>query len=259
MTVTGRNASFTPATDHDADSHYRVTLTATDSKGVTASKTVTIVPQTIGLTIASVPPGAPITYAGYPQVAGPYSARAAAGFLTTAGAAERFSYNGRTYVFDSWSDGGTISHDVSIPANDLVLTARYRDTGPAPFSGTPAGFAAGGDKLGPVVRLRSRRPARKLAGTVSDPAGVSSLRIAVRRGCRWWNASTGRLGRTAKCARPHWMNAVLKPSKPGTWGWSLKLGGRLPRGRYTLLVRAQDRLGNVSKTFAGKPRLRVGR
>ena len=55
------------------------------------------------------------------------------------------------------------------------------------------------------------------------------------------------------------MNAVLRPSKPGTWAWSLKLGGRLPRGRYTLLVRAQDRLGNVSKTFAGKPRLRVGR
>ena len=33
VTITGKNASFTPATDHDADSHYRVTLTATDSKG----------------------------------------------------------------------------------------------------------------------------------------------------------------------------------------------------------------------------------
>ncbi len=72
ITLNGKNASFTPATDHDADSHYRVTLTAIDSKGVSASKTVTIVPQTIDLTIASVPAGAPITYAGYPQVAGPY-------------------------------------------------------------------------------------------------------------------------------------------------------------------------------------------
>jgi glucose/arabinose dehydrogenase/PKD repeat protein len=259
ITVNGKNASFTPATDHDADSHYRVTLTAIDSKGVTASKTVTIVPQTIELTIASVPPGAPITYAGYPQMAGPYKTRAATGFLTTVGAAGRFSHNGRDFAFVGWSDGGTISHDVSIPAQNLVLTARYRDTGPAPFSGTSAGLAPGGDKLGPVIRLRSRRPARKLAGTVSDPAGVSSLRIAVRRGCRWWNAGAARLGRTAKCAKPRWMKTVLRPSKPGTWVWSLKLGGRLPRGKYTLLVRARDRLGNVSNTLTGKPRLRVGR
>ena len=259
ITLNGKNASFTPATDHDADSHYRVTLTAIDSKGVTASKTVTIVPQTINLTISSSPAGAPLTYAGFSQVAAPFRTAAAVGFRTTVSAAERFVSGGRERVFDGWSDGGAISHDVSVPAQDLALVARYRDAGPAPFSGTSAGLAPGGDKLGPVIRLRSRRPARKLAGTVTDPAGVSSLRIAVRRGCRWWNARAGRLGRTAKCAQPRWMNAVLRPSKPGTWVWSLKLGGRLPRGRYTLLVRAQDRLGNVSNTFAGKPRLRVGR
>jgi glucose/arabinose dehydrogenase/PKD repeat protein len=259
ITLNGKNASFTPATDHDADSRYRVTLTATDSKGVTASKAVTIVPQTVDLTIASDPPGAPITYAGYAQVAGPYSTRAAAGFLTTVGAAERFSSNGRAFVFDSWSDGGTISHDLSVPAQSLVLTARYRDTGPAPFSGASSGLTPRGDTLGPVIRLRSRRPARRLAGTVSDQAGVSSLRIAVRRGCRWWNARAGRLGRTAKCAKPRWMKAMLRPVEPGTWAWSLRLGGRLPRGRYTLLARALDGHGNVSSSFAGRPRLRVGR
>ena len=40
QTATGKTASFTPATDHDADSYYRVTLTATDSDGLSASKTV---------------------------------------------------------------------------------------------------------------------------------------------------------------------------------------------------------------------------
>ena len=140
-------------------------------------------------------PGAPITYAGYPaggrRRTGP---AAAAGFLTTVVPPSGSPTTGASWVFDGWSDGGTISHDISIPAQDLVLTARYRDTGPAPFSGTSAGLAPGGDKLGPVIRLRSRRPARKLAGTVSDPAGVSSLRIAVRRGCRWWNARAGTAG-----------------------------------------------------------------
>jgi PKD repeat protein len=91
ITVAGKNTSFTPATDHDADSHYRITLTATDSKGRSTAKTVTIVPQTVRLTISSIPAGAPITYAGYPQVAAPFNAAAATGFLTTVGAAERFA------------------------------------------------------------------------------------------------------------------------------------------------------------------------
>ena len=37
-----------------------------------------------------------------------------------------------------------------------------------------------GDRLGPVIRLRSRRSTRRLTGTVSDPAGVSYLRVALR-------------------------------------------------------------------------------
>jgi hypothetical protein len=104
-----------------------------------------------------------------------------------------------------------------------------------------------------VIRVASRRPARRLTGTVSDPAGVSSLRVAVRRGCRWWNAAAGRLVRSAKCNKPRWMNAKLNRTKPGTWAWSVRLGGRLPRGRYTVVLRAVDAVGNVSNA---QPKLR---
>jgi hypothetical protein len=55
------------------------------------------------------------------------------------------------------------------------------------------------------------------------------------------------------------MKPALKQVKPGSWAWTLKLGGRLPGGRYTLQVRAVDSLGNVSKSLAGTARLRVGR
>lgn len=261
-TLGGRSASFTPTTDHDADSYYRVTLTGTDSRGVSTSKTVTIVPQTTGLTITSVPAGAPILYAGYPQVAGPFKTTAAVGFITTIAAGESFVSQGRTYTFESWSDGGAKSHDISVPGQDPALVARYHDAGPAPFSGATAGLAPGGDKLGPVIRLDRRRSARRLTGTVSDPGGVSSLKLALRAatkagGCRWWNRRSGHLARRAGCAKPRWMNAKLRLVTPGTWAWSLKLGGRLPRGRYTLLVRAADGSGNASNTLAGKPRLRI--
>ena len=56
---TGPSASFTPRTDHDADSSYEITLTATDSGGLTGSRTVTIRPETVPLTIASSPAGRP--------------------------------------------------------------------------------------------------------------------------------------------------------------------------------------------------------
>jgi glucose/arabinose dehydrogenase len=260
ITLPGKTGSFTPATDHDADSHYLVTLTAKDSKGLSTSKTVTISPQTVNLTIASVPPGAPITYAGFSQVAAPYKAAAATGFATSVAAAQRFVSGGREYAFDSWSDGGRIEHDVTVPAQDLALTARYRDAGPASFSGTPSGLGAAGDTLGPVIRLRSRRTARTLRGMVSDPAGVRDLKVALRRGCRWWNSAAGRLSRAGRCAKPRWMKATLKPLGRGEWTWSVKLGGRLPRGRYKIAVWARDGFGNTStKLASGRPSLRIGR
>ena len=255
ITLAGKSATFTPATDHDADSYYLVTLTATDSKGLETSKTVTIVPETVNLTISSTPAGAPVSYAGYPLIAAPHRARTAIGLATTVSAAPRFSAGGREYVFEGWSDGGAIAHDVTVSTTDLALVARYRDTGPAPFSAIPAGLAPGGDELGPVVRLRARRSARRLTGTVGDPSGVRSLRIALRRGtkraCRWWSRRAGRLARRGGCAKPRWMRPVLKQVKTGSWTWTLKLGGRLPRGRYTVVVRAADALGNRSAKLAG--------
>src|SRR6185436_4430213 len=220
-------------------------------------KSVTILPQIVNLTISSVPAGAPIVYAGFPLVAGPYKAAAAVGYLTTVGAAPRFSQRGREFVFDGWSDGGAISHDLAIPAQDIALVARYRDTGPAPFAAVPAGLAPAGDKLGPVVRLRSRRPARTLRGSVSDPSGVRELKVALRRGCRWWNSIAGRLSRGRKCTKPVWMTPALKPVGQGKWAWSVKLRGHPPHGRYIVRVRAADSLGNVSQTLAGKARLRI--
>jgi hypothetical protein len=88
-----------------------------------------------------------------------------------------------------------------------------------------------------------------------------ALRASARRGgCRWWSARSGRLARRTRCAKPRWMKATLRQIKAGDWAWSVKLGARLPRGRYTVLVRAEDGFGNASSSIAGgTPRLRVGR
>ncbi len=262
QTLTGKTGSFTPTTDHDADSFYRITLTATDSDGLSSSKTATISPQTVGLEIASLPAGAPIAYAGYSLVAAPHRARAAIDFRTSVSAAERFVSGGRSYEFQDWSDGKPIAHDLTIPATDLALVARYRDAGPAPLQNV-GGFGPGADTAGPRIAFR-RVTARRLIGSVADPSGVSALRVAVRSatskgGCRWWNAKRGGLTRTkSRCARPRWMKARLKPTGTGTWAWTVNLRGRLPKGRFKLVVRAVDGAGNIATTLSsGRSSLRV--
>jgi glucose/arabinose dehydrogenase len=261
-TLTGKSATFTPTSDHDADSYFRVTLTATDSDGVSTSKTVVIRPKTVNLSIASTPAGAPVSYAGYSLVAAPHQARAAIGFRTTVAAAQRFVAGGRAYEFTGWSDGGAITHDVTIPATDLSLVARYRDAGPV-LQGV-GGFGPGPDQAGPRIELR-RASARRLAGKVSDPSGVKSLAVALRArkrrgGCRWWSAKRGKLARKGKdCAKPRWMKATLRPAAGG-FAWKIALRGRLPKGRYTLAFRAVDGAGNLATSLAvGSRALRIGK
>jgi glucose/arabinose dehydrogenase/PKD repeat protein len=268
QTLTGKTASFKPTTDHDADSYYRITLTATDSDGLSTSKTIVVNPQTINFAIASTPPGAMIFYAGYPHVAAPFAAKAAVGFHTSISAAERFVSGGRVYEFQSWSDGGAIAHDVSIPSTDAVLTAGYRDAGPAPLEAA-GGFGPGPstDKLGPRISLNplKRRVVSRLRGTVADESGVRLLAVALRArsrraGCRWWNARSGRLARKrSKCDKPRWMRATLKQAGAGKWTWSVRLRAHLPKGRYRLDFHAVDGHGNVSTALSGgRAALRIG-
>jgi glucose/arabinose dehydrogenase/PKD repeat protein len=122
---TGNTPSFQAATDHDADAHYRITLTATDTKGATGQKTIDIYPQAVNLTLGSSPTGAPMTYGGTTQNA-PFTRSAAVDFNANIAAGPSFVSGGTTYEFASWSDGKPRSHDIVIPSSDLSLTATYR-------------------------------------------------------------------------------------------------------------------------------------
>ena len=55
-----RRSQTDPA--HDADSYYEVTLSARDAEGLVGTRTVELRPRTVELTLASDPPGAPVTY-----------------------------------------------------------------------------------------------------------------------------------------------------------------------------------------------------
>ena len=127
-TLSGADATFTPVTDHDADSYYEIRLVATDTDGLSASRTVTIRPQTYLFGLSSSPPGAPVSYGGR-SAAAPFSQLSAVGYRGPVSAADQFVSGGRTYRFARWSDGGARSHDVTVPARASGLVAIYEEVG----------------------------------------------------------------------------------------------------------------------------------
>ena len=168
-------ATFTTQTDHDADSYYEIVLTATDSSGLSGSKTVNIRPQTIALNLQSSPAGAPMAYAGR-AVTAPFSAQAAIGFRTTVSADSTFAVGGRLYGFDSWSDGGAATHNITIPTSATTLTATYRDIGPSGLvaaygfdetTGTSVGDASGSGNAGSIGGGALRTASGKYGGAIS--------------------------------------------------------------------------------------------
>ncbi|MGH2911606.1 MAG: hypothetical protein ACRDJ3_03925, partial [Solirubrobacteraceae bacterium] len=109
-----------------------------------------------------------------------------------------------------------------------------------------------------LTRTRAHRPT-SLAGTASDPAGMSNVSIAIRpqhvtgKGCIWWSTKHHRLVRVnQKCSKPQWVAARLSPQGDLT-RWTAKLGGHLPPGRFLVVVRAVDRGGRGSNRFQGNP------
>jgi glucose/arabinose dehydrogenase/PKD repeat protein len=184
-----KTPSFVALDDHDADSYYEVMLRVTDSHRLQATRTITLRPETVGLTLESVPPGAPLSYGNIAGV-GPMVRTAAVGYRTTISAAERFVAGGRDWIFERWSDGGARLHDVTVPAFPTTLTAHYRGVGGVPlgpaasaFSPTPPAVSAGFDATPPAVRITS--PARRVRvsgrimvrASASDNVGVRSVQF----------------------------------------------------------------------------------
>jgi hypothetical protein len=127
---------------------------------------------------------------------------------------------------------------------------------PPPVS-TPSG-AACKDRRRPRTRLgRVRLSQRRVLvrGRSGDRgcAGVSAVLVSIskpRAGrCRFVGAN-GRLTAPRKCRRP----LLLLAHGRGTWKLALK--ARLPRGRYRVLARAVDRLGNKEQP-AGRALVRA--
>ena len=125
LSRTGAEGSFT-VPDHGDEFFFELRLTATDSEGLSDSKSVTIHPQTIQLTLDTSPPGLQVVYDGM-TVTAPVTRTAIVGTTHTLYAP---SPQG-AFTFASWSDGGAIQHPVTVGETAATYTASFADTGPA--------------------------------------------------------------------------------------------------------------------------------
>jgi hypothetical protein len=126
MNFSGTSGSFVASstTQRQTDQFYRITLTATDSSGLSSTKTIDVQPKLTNITLASNVPGlfvridglADVTNTTVSEVAGKHHLDASS-FI---------SLNGHFYQFQNWSDGGARTHDVT-NSSDVTYTANYVD------------------------------------------------------------------------------------------------------------------------------------
>ncbi|HEX3173640.1 MAG TPA: PQQ-dependent sugar dehydrogenase [Solirubrobacterales bacterium] len=147
------------APDHDYPSHIEISLTATDDRGLSATRSVSIYPRAVDLTIASDPPGLSLS-AGLLSEAAPFGLRAIEGSHVVLAAPATAVLGGREYGWADWSDGGTRVHTV-VAEESAAYTAGYALLGAVP----PSPALAGRNLLRPRPGLRAHPPKRTRSRT----------------------------------------------------------------------------------------------
>jgi glucose/arabinose dehydrogenase/PKD repeat protein len=185
------NGSFV-APDHEYPSYLELRLTATDSGGLTDSRSVRLDPKTVDLTFGSDPAGLQLTV-GSSSGTTPFTRTVIAGSKNSISAPSPQSLAGNSYEFASWSDGGAQSHDIVAPDTSMTYTATYRAAAPTVTQSFSSAADAGLSELSPNAN-NGAATTLKVDGDDPDPGG-GDLYAALR-----WDLSQIPAGATVTSA-----------------------------------------------------------
>jgi hypothetical protein len=116
------------APDHEYPSYLELRLTATDSGGLSDTKSMRLDPKTVALSFRSNPTGLKLVV-GSTQATTPFSRTVIVGSTNSLSAISPQALAKKTYHFRSWSDGGAQTHNIVAPATATTYTAIYKGTG----------------------------------------------------------------------------------------------------------------------------------
>ncbi|MEH6466765.1 MAG: PQQ-dependent sugar dehydrogenase [Porticoccus sp.] len=123
-----------PGSGHDFQDNtsFVVSLSVTDSDGLTRSNEISLLPDKVNLTLGTNIPGegATIFLDGVPRTT-PVVVDSLIGFQHIIAVSPEVTANGHLYTFDSWTNGESLPTQAAIvPTIDSTITAFYTDTGP---------------------------------------------------------------------------------------------------------------------------------
>lgn len=164
--VAGRTVSFVAPGPENlaaaADSDLRITLKATDSRGISTTVRRTFTPNRVAVTFVTEPAGRTVIVDGSPFAA-PVTLTSWAGSTLQLDVPAQTTAEGVSYEFASWSDLRPAGHAIVVPAESLTMTATLR-VRPVP-PGVPTG----------VTAIRSGPGAVKLSWSAPATAGDSPI------------------------------------------------------------------------------------
>jgi hypothetical protein len=125
FTAAGVASTSFVAPDHDSGSWLRITVTATDSGGLTDTETLDLLPQTSTIRVVTSPAALPVTLDGVTGNGSVGPATEIVGHSAVVSVPPTATVGETTYTFQSWSDGGAISHAAVVGTNPTTLTATF--------------------------------------------------------------------------------------------------------------------------------------
>lgn len=111
------------------DVFYRLILTVTNTDGTKKTTYRDIPPYKTRIILATQPTGLKITLDGTTKIT-PHSFIAVEGRRRTLGVITPQTYNGKTYKFSGWSQGGSATQTIVVPENDITYTAIFETEPP---------------------------------------------------------------------------------------------------------------------------------
>ncbi len=122
------SGTFTiPSSGHDLNNttRFQFILTVTDEDGLQDTNAVIVDPQTVDLSIDTVPSGLPINFNQETNVATPFMRNMLVNFQSTIEAPTPVTSSGQQYEFAGWSDGGERLHTITAPESSQSYIASY--------------------------------------------------------------------------------------------------------------------------------------
>lgn len=121
-----KSGSFTIPDEGETSDNvfYRITLTVTDSEGLTDQASVDLIPRKSTITLQTDPEGLELLLDGQPFTT-PGSVVSVEGIKRNIGATTPLIKDEINYEFVEWMHGGEISQTIATPTDDVTYTAKY--------------------------------------------------------------------------------------------------------------------------------------